>query len=53
MTVLAGIMLPVVMAVLVALPLPVIAPVPLLVLDTFWNAVLPDVSHRCSPPLAD
>src|SRR5581483_6731116 len=52
-TVLAGIRLPVVMAVLVALMLPVIAPVPELVFDTFWNAVFPEVSHRCRPPLAD
>ena len=52
-SVVAGIMLPDCMACCVAEVLAVSAAVPAVVLETFWNLVAPEVSHRCSEPLAD
>ena len=52
-SVVAGIMLPEVIACWAALVLAVIAGMPAVVVETFWNCVLPDSSHRCSDPLAD
>ena len=46
-------MLPDVIACCVALVLAVSAFVPAIVVETFWNFVAPDSSHRCSEPLAD
>ena len=49
----AGIMLPDRIACCAALVLAVMARVPAIVFETFWNFVLPDSSHRCSEPLDD
>ncbi len=51
--VVAGIMLPDVIACWVALVLAVSACVPAVVFETFWKCVAPDSSHRCSEPLDD
>src|SRR5271166_2371527 len=52
-SVVAGIMLPDCMACCVAAVLAVSAAVPAVVLETFWNFVPAEVSHRCSDPFAD
>src|SRR5580700_8675385 len=49
----AGIMLPDCMACWVAAVFAVSAAVPAVVLETFWNFVPAEVSHRCSDPFAD
>ncbi len=49
----AGVMLLVTMAALAAVVLPVIAAMPVTVLDTFANFVAPFSHHRCSAPFAD
>ena len=48
-----GSMLPETIACRAALGLAVIALMPAVVAETFWNCVLPVSSHRCSEPLAD
>ena len=52
-SVVAGTMLPDCMACCVAEVLAVSAAVPAVVLDTFWNFVPAETSHRCRDPLAD
>jgi hypothetical protein len=49
----AGVMLFVTMAAWAAVVLPVMAAMPVIVLDTFANLVPPFSHHRCSAPLAD
>jgi hypothetical protein len=48
-----GSMLPETIACCAALVLAVMALMPAVVAETFWNCVLPDSSHRCIEPLAD